>query len=1147
MLCSRCGAQNDAGARFCAACGATLARVCPACGKPADADASFCSSCGSQLDVGVPAKSEERKVVTVLFADLVGFTGRSEQLDPESVRRLLDPFFAGVRAECERRGGTVEKFIGDAAMAVFGSPIAHEDDPERGVRAALAIVDAVAELNKADPSRDLHVRLAVNTGEALVSVGRDRRESEWLATGDIVNTCARMQAAAPVDTVIVGEATMRATRDVIEYREVDSIVAKGKSQPVPVWAAIRELAALGTDRHRADASFVGRRREMEVLAEAFARTRDSEQTQLVTIVGAPGMGKSRLVWELWRALEEMPQLAISLQGRSLPYGEGASAAALGEMVKTWAGILESDSIETAREKVDARVAQLLGDSADAAWVDSHLRRLVGIAEPDDAAVGARRDEAFAAWRRFFEALAEHQLVILVFEDLHWADDSLLDFVDHLIDWTTDVPMLVIATARPELLERRRDWGGGKLNALTISLSPLSAFETETLLTELLDNVSLSPELRGELIVRAGGNPLYAAEYARMLLDRGITVNGHADVPVPETVQGIIAARLDVLQRDEKELLQDASVLGETFWAGALAKVGGRARPAVEGQLRGLERKEFARRERRSTVEGDLQYAFRHMLVRDVAYAQIPRARRAEKHRRAAEWLESMALDRGQDRAEMVAYHYVTAFELAAEAGQDVVELRERAWRAAQEAGDHAASVAAYAAAARFYETARKLAPETDAGRPELFFRLGRSLYHSRQEGAAELEEAREGLREQGNLELAAEADVLLAGLLTSRGRGDQGRERLVSAAELSASSGSARAHAHVLTELSRALVLAGELDEALRVGREALDVAGRGGLPELRAQALVNVGIARVTGGDLSGTANLEAAIMLAREVNSPESVRATRMLASMHLLLGRLDRAADLYASAREQADRFGNAFEKRWLTAARALELHWQGNWDDALAVAEEFLSSLTAGGQHYMEANCRQVRGEIRLARGELDAALAEADAACEFMQPARDPWFLYPSLTLRARALLALGRDTEAAAILDDLLKLEGLAERVLLMSFRTASSLAASMRDLGRQDELAQRIAGTGIKTPWLDAATAFLAGDFDFAADLYDRIGSLADAAEARLLAAESLASEGDRVGAEAELASASAFFAQAGAPGRVCAVRERIEHATHT
>ena len=431
--------------------------------------------------------AEERKVVTAVFVDLVDFTERSERLDPEDVRGFLAPYHARAKAELERFGGTVEKFIGDAVVAVFGAPIAHEDDAERAVRAALAVRDAISELNADDPSLGLSVRVGAATGEALVNLNARPEQGEQLAAGDVLNTASRLQSAAPPDGILVDEATRRLTENAIEHREAESVFAKGKADPVTVWEPIAPKARLGVDiAFRGGAPLVGRSDELNALLDAVARSQRDRAPQLVTLVGVPGIGKSRLVWELFSALDSDPaQYVTWRQGRSLPYGDGVAFWALGEMTKAQAGILESDDAEAAEAKLRAAVEYVLDEVGEARWVEGHLRPLAGLGAGAEAG-GDHATEALAAWRRFFEALAEQRPLILVFEDLHWADDGLLDFVDQMAEWTTDVPLLILCTARPELLDRKPGWGGGKRNATTISLAPLSQDDTAELVSSLLD-------------------------------------------------------------------------------------------------------------------------------------------------------------------------------------------------------------------------------------------------------------------------------------------------------------------------------------------------------------------------------------------------------------------------------------------------------------------------------------------------------------------------------------------------------------------------------------------------------------------------------------------------------------------------------------
>jgi class 3 adenylate cyclase/tetratricopeptide (TPR) repeat protein len=693
--------------------------ACPSCGHGNQVGAKFCSECGAGLAAAEPLAREERKVVTVLFADLVGFTSRAEQMDPEDVRAVLAPYYARLRTELERFGGTVEKFIGDAVMSLFGAPAAHEDDPERAVRAALAIRDWAREEGR------IQVRIGINTGEALVVLGARAGQGEGMAAGDVVNTAARLQAAAPVNGVLAGERTFRATRAVIEYRPAPPVAAKGKRDPVPALEAVAARARLGVDvPHQARTVLVGRDRELGALRDALARVRAERAPQLVTLVGVPGIGKSRLVFELSRIAEASAELISWRQGRCLPYGERASFWALAEMVKAQAGILEDDAPDRAGAKLAAMTANVLGGTPEAGWVARHLGALAGLAR-DGAPTGGDRGEAFAAWRQFVEALAEARPLVLVFEDLHWADDGLLDFVDYLADWSAGVPLLVVGTARPELLGRRPGWGGGKPNALTLSLAPLSEQDTALLIGSLLGRPVLEAGQQAMLLARAGGNPLYAEQYAQMIAEQG----ADQQPPVPESVQGIIAARLDLLAPPDKRLLQDAAVIGKVFWPGAVAALGGPGAGELDEQLHGLERKQFVRRERASSVAGEMQYAFAHVLVRDVAYGQIPRAARAGRHAAAAGWIES--LGRVSDHAEMLAHHYQAALDLARTVGQDTAGLAPRARAALHAAGDRAAALQAFGSAAGYYRHALALWPPDAPGqRAGLLRLLGTSLHEA---------------------------------------------------------------------------------------------------------------------------------------------------------------------------------------------------------------------------------------------------------------------------------------------------------------------------------------------------------------------------------------------------------------------------------
>ena len=1077
--------------------------ICPSCGQENPEGFRMCGMCGAPLHPTSAARREERKVVTVLFADLVGFTSRSEQLDPEDVRAMLAPYWQRLRSELEHFGGTVEKFIGDAVVALFGAPVAHEDDPERAVRAALAIRDWVTE------ESELNVRIGVNTGEALVSLGARPSEGEGMASGDVVNTAARLQSAAPVDGILVGEQTYRATERMIEFREHDPIQAKGKAEPVHVWEAVQARSRFGVDlAPAAVAPLVGRDEELELLVAAFRRAADDRIPQLVTVVGVPGIGKSRLLGELFAKIDAGDRLVRWRQGRSLPYGEGVSYWALGEMVKAEAGILETDPSEETTRKLEEALNRLVSDETEAAWLGTLLRPLVGLAADDVG--GDRRGEGFAAWRRFFEALGEDRPLVLVFEDLHWADDGLLDFVDHLVDWLTEVPVLVVGTARPELLARRPAWGGGKGNATTISLAPLTDEETARLVHTLLDRSVLAADVQSAVLERAGGNPLYAEEFVRMVAE-----GGSDDLDVPGSVQGIIAARLDALDAVDKELLQDAAVVGKVFWPGALATIGERERLDVEQRLPALERRELVRRSRRSSVAGESEYSFKHVLVRDVAYGSIPRAGRAERHRRAAEWIES--LGRPEDQADMLAHHYLAALELSRAAGVEAGVLSESAATALLRAGERAAGLNAFESAARLFEEALELGvPERE--RPRALLQLGIASHRSVHPNRIErLGEARDALLEADDEDAAADACVVLAEAWWDQGQNERGRTELERARTLVEGRAATPSAARVLVEVSRYSMLADEIDEAIRAGREGLEISERLGLTELVPAALVNIGCARGNAGDLEGgIADLERAIEIAKATNNPELARAYHNRGAMET---NLDRIWEWELLAKEAADRLGHGPVGRFVEGQMLLHAFDRGDWDEFVVLAEEFLVTCKAGAPSYNEVWVRENMAYLCLARSEDDRAIAEAARSLALAREVKDPQALQPALSGNVRTELALGRVERARTFARELM---GLLERGVTTFGLLRLSLAADALDI--RDELS-RIVATLPDQPYVRMPSAALAGDFVGAADMCAEDGWRVDEAELRLRAAESLVAQGRRAEADVQLQEALAFY----------------------
>ena len=1074
--------------------------TCPQCGRENADDARFCSACGTALSAPEPAR-EERKVVTVLFADLVGFTSRAEVMDPEDVRALVAPYYAHVRAELERFGGTVEKFIGDAVMALFGAPTAHEDDPERAVRAAMAIRDWAREQG------DLQLRIGITTGEALVALGARPSEGEGMASGDVVNTAARLQSAAPVDGILVDETTYRATAASIGYEPRENVEAKGKAQPVPVWEALEATSRFGVDVGRAGGGpLVGREKELDVLRGALARARQEETPQLVTLVGVPGIGKSRLVGELFALVEEEPELIAWRQGRCLPYGDGVAHWALGEMVKAHAGILESDTEAEATEKLDASVG-----AEEAARIVPHLRLLVGLA--GDSGHDWNQPEAFAAWRRFFEAIGERGPLVLVFEDLHWADESLLDFIDHLVDWATGIPLLVVCSARPELLAQRPGWGGGKPNAVTISLSPLTDEETSQLVHALLERTVLPADLQATLVARAGGNPLYAEEFARMVEELGGTGNGEG---LPTSVQGIIAARLDALSVEEKVLLQDAAVVGKVFWLGALEGFGNVDRKTAERLLHGLERKEFVRRDRRSSVGEEAQYAFRHVLVGDVAYAQIPRSARPGKHLAAAAWID--ALGRPDDHAEMLAHHYVSALEFATE--DERAEVAERARLALRAAGDRNLALNSWRPAARFYESALALWPLDDPERPYLLLDHGRALWETGYEGEASLTEASDALADR-DANAAAEAEILLADHNWRRGNAVESARQQQRAAELVADAEPSRSTVLVLNQLSRFRMLASSPDEAIPFGERALAMAREMGDANQEIRALITLGTARCNRGEPSGLDELERAIVLGRELETTELIRALNNKAQV---LEHTQGFAAMEPAVDEEnavAEHYGYREWLRWARDKRASLLYHTGRWAESQETHADLIADIDAGSQHYLAGTWLMFRSRIRHAQGDVAGASEDARDALQLARNAGDDQMVGPVVAWNVRF--------ETPDLFDEMLEIWRRSGPVLGPPTGVHDMAVAAVR-LERENDFVSALEGAVGGRPWVEAGLAYVSGDFTGAAERYAALQALPQEADARMKAAKQLIAENRRSEGDAELQRALGFWRSVGA-----------------
>jgi len=719
VICGNCGTVNEAGRKFCGECAARLVAVCPSCGASNSPTAKFCGECATPLVAGVqPATASgtpisqptgqlgglaveaavaERRLVSVLFADLVGFTTLAEGRDAEDTRELLSRYFDISREVIGRYGGTVEKFIGDAVMAVWGAPIAHEDDAERAVRAALELVDAVKALGSG-----IAARAGVLTGEAAVTLGAT---NQGMVAGDIVNTASRLQSAAAPGTVLVGEATERATSQAIAFEPAGDQALKGKVAPVPAWRALRVIAQRG-GRNRSEsieAPFVGRHDELRLIKDLFHATARERKARLVSVIGPAGIGKTRLAWEFRKYEDGLVDNLWFHDGRSPAYGEGISFWALGEMVRRRAGLIETDDEPTTRAKVAATVAQHVPNDAERRWIEPALLALLGV---DVGSLAS--DELFAAWRTFFERMAATAPVVMVFEDFHYADGGLIDFVDHLLDWSRAFPIYVLTLARPELIERRPDWGAGKRSFTSIFLEPLPPEAMRELLAGLIPGLPESAELA--IIARADGIPLYAIETIRMLVSEGkLTLDGGVYRPtgdltnlaVPETLTALIASRLDALPADERALASDAAVLGQSFTTPGLLAMSGLDPEALAVRLRGLVRRELLRLETdpRSPERG--QYVFVQALIREVAYNALAKRDRKTRHLAAARFFESLETD---EIAGGLAGHYLAAYRNSAE-GPEADAVAAQARIALTAAAQRAAGLGSHDQAVTFLEQA----------------------------------------------------------------------------------------------------------------------------------------------------------------------------------------------------------------------------------------------------------------------------------------------------------------------------------------------------------------------------------------------------------------------------------------------------------
>jgi predicted ATPase/class 3 adenylate cyclase len=996
--------------------------ACPACGQVNPEIARYCLACGVLIEQQAGRPADERKRVTVLFCDLVGFTAASDRADPEDVRARIRPYHARLRRDIERFGGTVEKFIGDAVMAVFGAPVAHEDDPERAVRAGLDILEAIADLNQEDAKLSLAVRVGVESGEVVVALGARPELGEGLVTGDVVNTASRLQGAAPVGGVLVGPGTYSATRQVFDYQALEPVVLKGKAEPVAVFQALAPLARFGTELTRSFATpMVGRQIDLGIVTGAFQKAVQETTVQFVLVAGEPGVGKSRLVAELGSFVDAWPDHIRWRLGRCLPYGDGITFWALGEIVKAEAGILETDPPEVAAAKIDAVIPE---DAPDAPWLRARLRPLVGLPAPEAALA-----ENFAAWRAFLELLAEARPSVLVCEDLHWADEAMLEFVEQLADYAEGVPLLLVGTARPELYERAPGWAASARNVARVNLRALTAAETTRLVSNLLDMADPPAEVQQAIWDHAGGNPLYAEEFIGLLKDQeilrradaGWSFDTSAEIPLPPGVHGLIAARLDTLGSARKRMLQDAAVVGQVFWAGAVTEMGDQDKDQVQAALHELARKELIHPARRSSMAGQAEYSFTHALIRDVCYAQIARADRAQRHRRAAAWIERMAGDRAADHAEILAAHYTTALELAQAANDPQAgELTASAAHYLLLAGDRAMGIDVEAAE-RHYAKALAMTGPDHPNRAELLIRYGEALrLRARfRESAAAFEQAIAAFQATGDVRRAAMATSrysMLLHRLGDRGYPDAADRALGILEPL----GPSPELAEALADRAAASFLSGQHAEAAALAERAVELAAELGLP-VPARALGFRGCARFALGRAEGLADMRRALEVATAQGLGREAAVLYYNLGASLVRAQGPRAAwELAQQGTAFAQRHGIAEWVPLLEGAAVEQMADLGLIEQARTLMATALSHVDA--EDWMgQVDLRSAEARIQARRGELSRS-GLMDWIQQTVAKARElgePQYLGGLLALAAIARTAAGEVRAAAPLLAEL--------------------------------------------------------------------------------------------------------------------------------
>jgi class 3 adenylate cyclase/tetratricopeptide (TPR) repeat protein len=1086
--CSNCAADNRADAKFCRECGAALAQRCPACGASNEPGQKFCDECGTSLQGETPAVPAvtspasplaERRLVSVLFADLVGFTALSEGRDTEEVRELLSRYFESCKRLVSLYGGTVEKFIGDAVMAVWGTPTAQEDDAERAVRTALDLVAMVSALGQEVGAPELRARGGVLTGEAAVTLGA---EGQGMVAGDLVNTASRIQGAAEPGSVLVGESTKRASEAAIAYADAGAHELKGKTEPVPLFRALRVTAGRGgaLKGEGLEAPFVGRDRELRLVKELFHASAEEKRAHLLSVVGIAGIGKTRLAWEFFKYIDGLVEDVWWHRGRCLAYGEGVAFWALAEMVRMRCRIAEEEAPASARKKLRATLAEHIPDPEERQWMEPRLAHLLAL----EGAAAGDEENLFSAWRILFERLAERSPTVLVFEDMQWADAGLLDFLEYLLEWSRGLPLFVVVLARPEFAEKRPSWGAGRRGFSSLYLEPLSPQAMSDLLTGLVPG--LPGELRASILARAEGVPLYAVETVRMLFDRGLLVR-EGDVfraigaietlEVPETLHALIAARLDSLTPEERRLVQDASVLGKVFTKQGLTALTGLSEAELDPLLGALVRKELLsiQADTRSPERG--QYTFLQDLVKRVAYDTISKRERKAKHLAAANFLLSLTRAEEDEAIEVVASHYLDAYAAAPD-DPDAEPIRSKAREMLVRAAERAASLAANVEAQRGFERAIELTDDPLA-QADLHERAGAAaaIGARADEASAHFERSIALFDANGAAHPAARVSARLAEIHWDRGRLEDGLQSMERSLAVLLGEQADEGVAALAAQVGRFRFFAGDRELAAQRIETALELAEALSLPDVLSQALNTKALLLISRGRRAeGSVLLRHALDVALEHDKPSAaLRAFYNLADAGFSNGdRYEDAAETVRQGLAYARQVGSRY---WELAFLGFcyPFYALGAWDDVLARRDELpQDDWTQARLAFGAIFCSAV--PVCVHRGRLDEAKRMMAAVAEFERSADVQERCYYGCA-RAQTLLAEGDRAEALRVAEAVFAERdsmGIAHDPVKESFALAVQAALELDRLDKADELLATLERLppGVRPQFLNAHVA---------------------------------------------------------------------------